>query len=190
MRGATETRHATRERPVSFANLLLAATIAAVGNALFVIGQRYGAGIDHRLTLTTLGASVAVLLSAAIAPLFGAPGYAAALRRSWPAIGLSGIGLFLTYVGFNVMYARYGASRYVVYAVLSVLSTTLVVGGLDRDALREVCSPAIPSRRSRRAVSTRRRRRQRIARASPARRPADEHPVLDERQDVPERRVR
>jgi len=115
---------------MSYANLLLAATIAAVGNALFVIGQRYGAGIDHRLTLTTLGASVAVLLSAAIAPLFGAPGYAAALRRSWPAIGLSGIGLFLTYVGFNVMYARYGASSYVVYAVLSVLSTTVVVGGL------------------------------------------------------------
>jgi len=41
---------------------------------------------------------------------------------------LSGLGLFLTYLGFNLLYSRFGASQYVLYAVLSIITTTIVVG--------------------------------------------------------------
>jgi drug/metabolite transporter (DMT)-like permease len=114
---------------VRIAGLLLVAAIAAIGNAVFAIGQRQSAGIANRLTIVTLGAGLAVLLAMLTAPLLGTPDYGPALRRSWPAVALSGVGLFLTYLGFNLMYARYGASSYVVYAVLSVLTTSVGVGG-------------------------------------------------------------
>lgn len=110
--------------------MVLAASLAAVGNALFAVGQRQSAAIGNPLTSVTLAASVAVLLSVVVAPLFGAPEFLTALRKDWPAVCLSGVGLFLTYLGFNLMYSRYGASSYIVYAVLSVLTTTVVVGGL------------------------------------------------------------
>jgi drug/metabolite transporter (DMT)-like permease len=41
---------------------------------------------------------------------------------------LSGTGLFLTYIGFNLLYSKYGASQYVLYAVLSIITTTIIVG--------------------------------------------------------------
>jgi drug/metabolite transporter (DMT)-like permease len=41
---------------------------------------------------------------------------------------LAGSGLFLTYLGFHLLYTRYGVSQYVLYAVLSILTTTVFVG--------------------------------------------------------------
>jgi drug/metabolite transporter (DMT)-like permease len=41
---------------------------------------------------------------------------------------LGGGGLFLIYLGFYLLYARYGASYYTLYAVLSILTTSILVG--------------------------------------------------------------
>ena len=50
------------------------------------------------------------------------------LKGNWKALFLSGLGLFFTYLGFNLLYSRYGASQYVLYAVLSIITTTIIVG--------------------------------------------------------------
>ena len=104
------------------------ATIAAIGNAMFALGQKKSAGIENGLLFVGVSALVAVLLALLFAPLVGAFDVGSTLRANWKAVLLSGLGLFLTYLGFNLLYSRYGASQYVLYAVLSIITTTIVVG--------------------------------------------------------------
>jgi drug/metabolite transporter (DMT)-like permease len=104
------------------------ATIAAVGNAMFALGQRKSAGVENGLLFVGVSALVAVLFALLFAPLVGALDVGHTLKEHWPAVLLSGLGLFLTYLGFNLLYSRYGASQYVLYAVLSIITTTIVVG--------------------------------------------------------------
>jgi drug/metabolite transporter (DMT)-like permease len=104
------------------------AAIAAVGNALFALGQKKSAGVENGLLFVGVSALVAVLFALLFAPLIGAFDVAHTLKGHWHAVLLSGFGLFLTYLGFNLLYSRYGASQYVLYAVLSIITTTIVVG--------------------------------------------------------------
>ena len=104
------------------------ATVAAIGNALFALGQRKSAGVENGLLFVGLAALVAMAGALACAPLVGAVAVGPTLRAHWKAILGSGLGLFLTYLGFNLLYTRYGASQYVLYAVLSILTTTIGVG--------------------------------------------------------------
>jgi drug/metabolite transporter (DMT)-like permease len=107
---------------------LLYALTAAVGNALFALGQKQSAAVYNSLAFVAASAFIAVTLAFLAAPFVGAPAYTTIVREHCPSLALSGVGLFLTYVGFNLLYARYGASYYVLYAVLSIVTTTLVVG--------------------------------------------------------------
>ena len=107
---------------------LLLASLAAVGNALFALGQKQSAGAENGLLYVGCSALVATLLSLAWAPAVGKVDFAAILRFHWRGVILSGVGLFLTYVGFNLLYARFGVSQYVLYAVISIITTTLIVG--------------------------------------------------------------
>jgi drug/metabolite transporter (DMT)-like permease len=79
-----------------------------------------------------VGASalVAALLAWCASPLLGPAGLSTMLRSNGRGILLAGAGLFLTYLGFNLMYSRFGVSPYMIYAVLSILTTTVLVGML------------------------------------------------------------
>jgi drug/metabolite transporter (DMT)-like permease len=106
------------------------AALAAVGNALFALGQRQSAGAGNGLLFVGASALVACLLALATAPLAGRFGAAELARLPVRGAILSGVGLFLTYVGFNVLYARYGTAPYVLYAALAIVTTTVGVGFL------------------------------------------------------------
>lgn len=106
------------------------AAIAAVGNAMFALAQRQSAGVANGLLFVGLSAFVAFALSLACAPLLGPFDAGALLRGQWRSLLLSGVGLFLTYVGFNLLYSRFGTSPYVVYAALAIVTTTVGVGFL------------------------------------------------------------
>jgi drug/metabolite transporter (DMT)-like permease len=103
------------------------ATIAAVGNAMFALGQKKSTDVNG-LLFVGLSALVAVLVAVFFAPLVGAFDIGNTLKGNGKAVLLSGLGLFLTYLGFNLLYSRYGASQYVLYAVLSIITTTIFVG--------------------------------------------------------------
>lgn len=107
---------------------LLFALIAAVGNGMFAYSQRKSVGIDNSFVFITLVLMICVALCAAAAPFFGPASYGATLRQNvgWAALG--GVGLFLTYIGFNVLYSQYGAGNYILYAVLSIVTTSVIVG--------------------------------------------------------------
>jgi drug/metabolite transporter (DMT)-like permease len=104
------------------------AAIAAVGNAMFALGQKLSGNAENGLLFVGASALVAVLLALFCAPFTAAFDAGNMLKSNWKAILLSGFGLFFTYLGFNLLYTRYGASHYVLYAVLSIITTTILVG--------------------------------------------------------------
>lgn len=107
---------------------LLFALVAAVGNAMFAAGQKRAIELDNAFTFVALAALVCVILTTLFAPLFGPTNYINAVKQNGHWAVLSGVGLFLTYVGFNLLYSRYGASNYILYAVLSIITTSIIVG--------------------------------------------------------------
>jgi len=107
---------------------ILFAAIAAVGNAMFALGQRKSAGVENGLLFVGLSAIVAVFCALVFAPLVGGVAIGKTLTGNWGGLLLSGLGLFLTYLGFNLLYSKYGASQYALYAVISIITTTIVVG--------------------------------------------------------------
>lgn len=109
---------------------ILFAGIAAIGNAFFALAQRQAAGIGNGLLFVAASALTACLLALAVSPLIGPVDAGTLLRGHWKMILLGGAGLFLTYLGFNLLYSRYGAAPYVLYAMLSIATTTVVVGFL------------------------------------------------------------
>jgi len=106
---------------------VLFASIAAIGNAMFALGQRQS-GSTNGLFFVSASAAVAFVLGLLCAPLFGPMEAAATLRDNMRAVLLSGVGLFLTYLGFNLLYSRFGTSSYVLYASISIITTTVIVG--------------------------------------------------------------
>lgn len=107
---------------------LLFAGLAAFGNAVFVYGQR-GSSPSTNPFLFILGAvSVCTLLFLPATWLFRSPGDVSFLLANVRCILLSGVGFFITFVGFYFLYSQFGASHYIVYAVLSILTTSIGVG--------------------------------------------------------------
>lgn len=107
---------------------LIFALIAAIGNAMFAAGQKKAVIFDNPFTFIALAAIICVVITVLAAPLFGQPNYSAVAKvNGWWAL-LSGAGLFLTYLGFYLLYSKYGASNYILYAVISIITTSLIVG--------------------------------------------------------------
>lgn len=97
-------------------------------SAMFAAGQKKATAFDNPFTFIALAAMVCVFLTVATAPLFGQPNYSSVAKENgWWAV-LSGTGLFLTYLGFNLLYSKHGASSYILYAVLSIITTSIIVG--------------------------------------------------------------
>ena len=107
---------------------LIFAIVAAVGNAMFVAGQKKAIQLDNEFTFIAISAVVCVILTIAFTPLFGQPNYTSVVKENGIWAIISGIGLFLTYLGFNLLYTKYGASNYILYAVLSIITTSVLVG--------------------------------------------------------------
>lgn len=110
-------------------SIFLFALIAAVGNALFAVGQKKAAGIDNSLIFVGLSAIVCIALTFLVILFMQSNiNSTSIIKINWLWILISGFGLFLTYLGFNLLYTRFGATGYVYYAVLSIITTSLIVG--------------------------------------------------------------
>jgi drug/metabolite transporter (DMT)-like permease len=106
-----------------FSGALPLALAAAVGNALFVLAQRRAAG-----SAATVVAIAALVCAAGLAIAHVLAGRAPPDRAvvAWGVAG--GAGLLATFLGFQVLFARHGASAYTLYAVLAILTTSIGVG--------------------------------------------------------------
>jgi len=104
------------------------AGIAAIGNALFALGQKQSSGVENGLLFVGGSAFIAFLLSILSSPMIGKFDIISLIGGNRRFLLISGFGLFLTYVGFNLLYSRFGASQYVLYASISIVTTSVVIG--------------------------------------------------------------
>ena len=105
-----------------------AALLAAVANGMFVYGQRRSEVAENPflfMLFALLACTALFGLAVVVSPRTHVRDY---LSRNYLWILLSGIGLFFTFIGFYLLYSRYGASYYTLYAVLSIVTTSVVVG--------------------------------------------------------------
>ncbi len=109
---------------------LFFALIAAFGNVFFVLGNRK---VGHAVnpfffTATAMAACLALFLVGTT--VFGLRGSQEFLRRNILWCSLSGTGMFMTFLGFYLLYSRFDTSYYALFSVISILMTTLVLGVL------------------------------------------------------------
>jgi drug/metabolite transporter (DMT)-like permease len=109
---------------------LLFALIAAVGNALFAFGQKRSVASNHPFLFIMAALVFCFLLFLVVSLFLPRPKLVSFARHNWRWVLISGLGFWLTFIGFYFLYSRYGASHYVVYAVLSIVATSIVVGVL------------------------------------------------------------
>ena len=107
---------------------LFFAFIAAFGNAMFAAGQKKAVVFENMLPFIVISVLVSVFLIILLAPLLGPTDYPRVIKQNWVWAIVTGVGLFLTYLGFNLLYTKYGASNYILYAVLSIITTSIIVG--------------------------------------------------------------
>ena len=107
---------------------LLFALLAAVGNAIYVYRQR-GAVVPANPFLFVAGAvTVCLVLFVAASLVYRTPEDGQYISDNWGMIAIGGVGFFITFVGFFLLYSNFGASQYSLYAVLSILTTSIGVG--------------------------------------------------------------
>ena len=108
--------------------VFLFAFIAAIGNALFVYGQRGSNTADNPFFFLTITLMVCIALFIASALIHKAPIDPNYVMQNLRFIIISGIGFFITFTGFYWLYSEQGATGYMVYALLSILTTSIGVG--------------------------------------------------------------
>ncbi|MBT6096148.1 MAG: EamA family transporter [Rhodospirillaceae bacterium] len=109
---------------------LLFATLAAIGNAVFVYGQRAAQPTANPFLFTFAAVVVCAAFFGGSALVYRTGADATYLAANWKMATLSGFGFFLTFTGFFLLYNNFGAAQYTLYAVISILTTSLVVGVL------------------------------------------------------------
>ncbi len=104
------------------------AVLAAMGNVFFVFGNRKVGHSGNPLVFTTTAMSICLALYFIAYMTFGVRGTGEFLRRNILWCSLSGVGMFMTFLGFYLLYSRYNTSYYALFAVTSVVLTSVVLG--------------------------------------------------------------
>lgn len=106
------------------------ALFAALGNVFFVLSNRKTAAAPNPMLFTLAAMTVSLLLFAVSWFVFGTRGTGDYLRRNIGWTSLAGLGMFMTFYGFYLLYSRFDTSYYALFVVTSMLLTTLGLGWL------------------------------------------------------------
>jgi drug/metabolite transporter (DMT)-like permease len=112
---------------IRFLVALAFAVFAALGNVFFVLGSRKAGPSTNPLTFTAGAMTVSLALFLTGWLLFGPRGSMEFARRSGGWMGLAGVGMFMTFLGFYLLYSRFGTSYYTLFVVTSMILTTVVL---------------------------------------------------------------
>ena len=107
---------------------ILFATLAAIGNAIFVYGQRGAATSENPFLFMGFAVLTCLAFFTVAVLVYRTPDDTAYVAANWRMILLSGFGFFVTFVGFFLLFNKFGASQYTLYAVISILTTSIGVG--------------------------------------------------------------
>ena len=112
----------------SIFKVLVFSGIAALGNAIYVYGQRSAVVSSNPFLFMAGAVSLCAFMFVAASLISGTSTTTVYLKQNWWPITISAMGFFITFIGFYLMYSRVGANSYTVYAVLSILTTSVGVG--------------------------------------------------------------
>lgn len=112
----------------SISKVLIFAGIAALGNAIYVYGQRLAVVSVNPYLFMAGAVTLCAFMFVAASLVSGTGTTTDYLKQNWWPIAISAVGFFITFIGFYLMYSRVGANSYTVYAVLSILTTSVGVG--------------------------------------------------------------
>lgn len=107
---------------------LLFSIVAAAGNATFVFGQKKSIPHENPFIFLTYAIILCALLLVIASLFYPLPTFKDYLNSNAKAGLITGCGLFITYMGFYFLYSRFGASYYIIYAVISIATTSILVG--------------------------------------------------------------
>ena len=109
---------------------IVIAAVGALGNALFVYSQRRANVSDAPFVFVTLYfafTTVFCLLTVLFLPKINVM---ALITQNFMWAFWTGLGLAITMISFYFLYTYFGATFYVLYSVMAILTTTLLVGGI------------------------------------------------------------
>ena len=107
---------------------LFYALMAAIGNALFAYGQKKSSYIDSPFLFLIMILSVCITLFL-ISNLFTRNIQEITyIKNNYTWALVSGLGFYLTFLGFYFLYTHFGTTYYILYAILSIFTTSIVVG--------------------------------------------------------------
>ena len=112
----------------SIYKVLIFAGIAALGNAIYVYGQRSALVSTNPYLFMAAAVTLCAFMFVVASLISGTSTTTVYLKQNWWPIAISAGGFFITFIGFYLMYSRVGANSYTVYAVLSILTTSVGVG--------------------------------------------------------------
>lgn len=104
------------------------ALLAAFGNAIFVYGQKRVEVVNNPAYFYLFALTVCLLLFIITLIFWPKIQSSSYFIRNWAGIMAGGIGCYITYVGFYFLFTKFGASYYSLYAVVSILTTSILVG--------------------------------------------------------------
>jgi drug/metabolite transporter (DMT)-like permease len=108
----------------------LYASVAAIGNSIFVYAQRSASYSENPFLFVCASVLVCLVMLTLASLVCKTPGDGNYLLGNWTTIAISGIGLFITFLGFFLLYNKFGASQFSLYAVISIVTTSVGVGVL------------------------------------------------------------
>ena len=104
------------------------AAIAAIGNATFAFGQKKSIPSQNPFIFLICTLTVCLSLFLIASCFFAKENVPQFIRTNYTWFVISGTGFFLTFIGFYFLYTKFGTSYYAIYAVLSIITTSLIVG--------------------------------------------------------------
>ncbi|TGL63549.1 EamA family transporter [Leptospira sarikeiensis] len=109
---------------------ILFALLAAVGNALFAYGQKKSASSENPFLFLIFLLIVCLVLLLVSSLFVGKENSMEYFSKNIVEILVGGIGLYLTFLGFYFLFTRYGTTYYILYAVFSILTTSIFLGAV------------------------------------------------------------
>jgi drug/metabolite transporter (DMT)-like permease len=104
------------------------ATIAAVGNVFFVFGSRSSTEAKNPFIFMFGAVIVGTVLFSSAIVCFDTKNNLSYLVANWKYVFATGCGFFVTFLGFYLLYTGFGASSYILYAVISIITTSIGLG--------------------------------------------------------------
>lgn len=111
----------------SFIGALLFALVAAIGNAAFVYGTKKSVPDSNPFVFTIFALIGCIVLMGFSFFFFDSGNIKSWLLQNRYSLSITSVGLFFTYLGFYLLYSNFGASYYILYAVMSIVTTSIIV---------------------------------------------------------------